>query len=58
MRHYLLDDLNLTQEQLLGWIKRWIDAGLQAMEELPAEHRESGGFCHADAAPANQPDAE
>ncbi len=58
MRHYLLDDLNLTQEQLLGWIKRWIDAGLQAMEELPAEHREGGRFCHADAAPANQPDAE
>ena len=49
VRHYLLDDLKLSQDQLMAWIQRWIGAGLQAMEELLAEHKESGRFCHGDA---------
>lgn len=49
VRHYLLDDLHLTQDQLLGWVRHWIGTGLAAMETLLAEHRESGDFCHSDA---------
>jgi maleylacetoacetate isomerase len=49
IRHYLLDDLKLSQEQLTGWIRHWLGAGLAAMEALLAEHRESGRFCHSDA---------
>lgn len=49
IRHYLLDDLKLSQDQLTGWIRHWIGAGLAAMEALLAEHRESGRFCHGDA---------
>ena len=49
IRHYLLDDLKLGQEQLLGWIRHWMAAGFAAMEALLAEHRESGNFCHGDA---------
>ena len=49
IRHYLLDDLKLSQEQLTGWIRHWIGLGLSAMEALLAEHRESGHFCHGDA---------
>ena len=49
VRHYLLDDLQLTQDQLLAWIRHWFDAGLAAMEALLAEHPESGDFCHGDA---------
>jgi maleylacetoacetate isomerase len=49
VRHYLLDDLKLSQDQLMAWIQRWISAGLLAMEELLAEHKESGRFCHGDA---------
>jgi maleylacetoacetate isomerase len=48
IRHYLLDDLQLSQDQLLAWIQRWIGAGLEAMETLLAEHKESGRFCHGD----------
>jgi maleylacetoacetate isomerase len=46
IRHYLLDDLKLSQEQLLAWIGHWLGAGLAAMEGLLAEHPESGDFCH------------
>ena len=49
IRHYLLDDLKLSQEQLLGWIGHWLGAGLAAMETLLAEHAESGRFCHGEA---------
>ena len=46
IRHYLTDDLHLSQEQLHDWIARWLSAGLAAMETLLAEHPESGIFCH------------
>ena len=49
IRHYLLDDLHLSQEQLLAWIHHWFAAGLEAMETLIGEHKQSGRFCHADA---------
>lgn len=48
IRHYLLDEMNWSQEQLGAWIQRWIGAGLEAMETLLAEHKESGQFCHGD----------
>lgn len=48
IRHYLLDDLKLSQDQLLGWIRHWFGAGFAAMEALLAEHPESGNFCHGD----------
>jgi maleylacetoacetate isomerase len=48
IRHYLLDDLHLSQEQLTGWIQHWLAAGLSAMEALLAEHSESGRFCHGE----------
>jgi maleylacetoacetate isomerase len=48
IRHYLLDELKLSQDQLLGWIRHWFDAGFAAMETLLAEHPESGNFCHGD----------
>ena len=49
IRHYLTDDLGLSQEQLLGWIRHWMGTGLAAIEALLAEHPESGHFCHGDA---------
>ena len=48
IRHYLLDEQKLSQEQLLGWIRHWLGAGLAAMEALLAEHKESGRFCHGE----------
>ncbi|HLY46159.1 MAG TPA: maleylacetoacetate isomerase [Stellaceae bacterium] len=49
IRHYLIDELRLGQEQLMGWISHWLGAGLTAIEALLAEHPESGRFCHGDA---------
>jgi maleylacetoacetate isomerase/maleylpyruvate isomerase len=49
IRHYLTDDLGLSEDQLLGWIRHWLDAGMTAMESLLTEHPESGDFCHGDA---------
>ena len=48
IRHYLLDELKLSQQQLHGWIGHWLGAGLAAMEALLAEHPESGRFCHGE----------
>jgi maleylacetoacetate isomerase len=48
IRHYLTDDLALSQEQMLGWVGHWLGAGLAAMETLLSEHPESGRFCHGD----------
>jgi maleylacetoacetate isomerase len=48
IRHYLTDQLGLGEEQLTGWIRHWLGAGLAAMETLLAEHPESGRLCHGD----------
>jgi maleylacetoacetate isomerase len=48
IRHYLLDELQLGQDKMLGWIQHWLGAGLAAMETLLAEHKESGNFCHGE----------
>lgn len=49
IRHYLTDELRLPEEKMLGWIQHWLRAGLDAMETLLADHKESGRFCHGDA---------
>jgi maleylpyruvate isomerase len=48
VRHYLLDELEVGQEKMLGWIQHWLGAGLAAMETLLAEHKASGNFCHGE----------
>ena len=48
IRHYFADELRLGQEQLMGWIRHWLGAGLAAMEALLAEHPESGRLCHGE----------
>jgi maleylacetoacetate isomerase len=48
IRHYLLDELQVGQEKMLGWIQHWLGAGLASMEALLAEHKESGNFCHGE----------
>src|SRR5205085_6135887 len=48
IRHYLLDEWQVGQEKMLGWIRHWLGAGLDAMETLLAEHKESGRLCHGE----------
>ena len=49
IRNYLTQILKVSDAQRLAWIQHWIALGLQAMETLLAEHKESGKFCHGDA---------
>jgi maleylpyruvate isomerase len=48
VRHYLTDQLKVTDEQRLAWIQHWLGAGLDAIEALLAGHPESGRFCHGE----------
>jgi maleylacetoacetate isomerase/maleylpyruvate isomerase len=48
IRHFLVDELRLSQQQMVGWIQHWLGLGLEAMETLLAEHKESGKFAHGD----------
>jgi maleylacetoacetate isomerase len=49
IRNYLTQTLKISDAQRLAWIQHWIELGLQAMEALLTEHKESGKFCHGDA---------
>jgi maleylacetoacetate isomerase len=46
IRHYLSDQLKLSDAQRAGWIRHWLTEGLAAIEALLAEHPASGAFCH------------
>ena len=48
IRNYLTAVLQVDEAQKLAWIQHWIGLGLEAMEALLAEHRESGRFCHGE----------
>ena len=48
IRKYLTEDLDLSDAQLGAWIRRWMGAGLAAMEAHLAAGAETGRFCHGD----------
>jgi maleylacetoacetate isomerase len=48
IRHYLTDELRLSPEQLSGWIRHWLAAGLAAMEGLLTSHAACGRLCHGE----------
>jgi maleylacetoacetate isomerase len=48
VRHYLTDQLRVTDEQRLAWIRHWLGAGLEAIEALLARHSASGRFCYGE----------
>lgn len=48
VRNYLTGTLKVSDEQRLAWIQHWLALGLEAMETLLAEHKESGELCHGD----------
>jgi len=49
IRNYLTQVMKIDDATRLAWIQHWLGAGLQAMEELLAERKEAGQFCHGDA---------
>jgi maleylacetoacetate isomerase len=48
IRNYLTDVLKVSEAQRIAWIQHWLGAGLQAMEDLLAEKKSTGKFCHGD----------
>ncbi len=48
IRNYLADTLKADEAQRTAWIRHWLGAGLQAMEDLLAEKNPTGKFCHGD----------
>jgi maleylpyruvate isomerase len=48
IRNYLTDVLALDEAAKIAWIQHWLDAGLQAMEQLLVEKKPGGKFCHGD----------
>lgn len=49
IRNYLSNTLKLSEAQKLAWIQHWLKLGLESMESLLGEHKESGTFCHGPA---------
>ena len=48
IRDYLTEDLDLSDDQLEAWIRKWMGAGLEAMEVHLAADVDTGTFCHVD----------
>ncbi|MDE0060030.1 MAG: maleylacetoacetate isomerase [Defluviicoccus sp.] len=48
IRKYLTEDLALSDDELQAWIRRWMGAGLAAMEAHLAAGPGTGRFCHGD----------
>lgn len=48
VRKYLTQDLGLSEAQRDGWVRHWLETGLEAMEALLAERPSTGRFCHGD----------
>ena len=48
IRNYLTDVLKVDEAVRMAWIQHWLGLGLEAMEQLLAEKKSSGKFCHGD----------
>jgi maleylacetoacetate isomerase len=48
IRNYLSDVLKVDEAARTAWIQHWLDLGLEAMEQLLAEKKPAGKFCHGD----------
>ena len=45
---YLTGTLVLSEEQKLGWIRHWLNAGLKALEADLSQSSHRGNFCYGD----------
>src|SRR5689334_3500475 len=48
IRNYMTEVLKLDEAQKLAWIQHWLGTGFAAMEQLLAERKSPGKFCHGD----------
>jgi len=45
---YLKGPLGHTQDEVNTWYRHWVELGLMAVEQLLAQHPQTGRFCHGD----------
>jgi maleylacetoacetate isomerase len=45
---YLKRTLGHTQDEVDTWYRHWVQLGLSAVEQLLADHPQTGRFCHGD----------
>lgn len=50
VRKYLGQQLGASEQQIVGWARKWQSAGLDAYEALLARDAATGAFCHGDTA--------
>lgn len=48
VRKYLSQQLGASEQQIVGWARKWQSAGLDAYETLLAGDKATGAFCHGD----------
>jgi maleylacetoacetate isomerase len=48
VRNYLTNDLKLTQDQMLTWVRHWQAEALRALETHLARDKQTGKYCHGD----------
>jgi maleylacetoacetate isomerase/maleylpyruvate isomerase len=49
IRNYLTNELKLSQEQMLAWVRHWQAEALRALETHLSRDKETGRYCHGDA---------
>jgi len=48
VRNYLTNDLKLSQDQMLTWVRHWQAEALRALETHFTRDEETGKYCHGD----------
>jgi maleylacetoacetate isomerase/maleylpyruvate isomerase len=48
VRHYLTNDLKLSQDQMLVWVRHWQSEALRALEMHLSRDKATGKYCHGD----------
>jgi maleylacetoacetate isomerase/maleylpyruvate isomerase len=49
VRNYLTNDLKLSQDQMLGYVRHWQSEALRALEAHLSRDATTGRYCHGDA---------
>jgi maleylacetoacetate isomerase/maleylpyruvate isomerase len=46
---YLVDEMKVSEDEKMRWLRHWVEDGLAAVERQLAGHPATGRFCHGDA---------
>ena len=49
VRNYLIQELKLPNDTMIGWVRHWQNEALRALETHLSRDKETGRYCHGDA---------